>query len=800
MIRLAFATTCLVGVSLLGARAEDVRAIAALIVNGAPQADTTIVWRDGVVWVPAAALHDAGVKDVKAIEARAIDIERVPHLAPANLGERVRIEWDENDVALKLTLPPELLPPQTIDIPTARPAGMIRPRPISAFLNYAASIDGGRTGLTLETGISLRGKLLRSSVARDLFGRWRRGPTAFVVDDERRLMRWEIGDGVLSGGSLGGAAQVLGVTVSREFGIDPYFVRYTPLTLTGAATTASSAEVYVNGQLVARESIAPGAFTLRGLLAPVGAGRAEVVLRDAFGREQRLSSSFYQPVTLLRPGLHQFRYGVGARRDDEAALLRSIAGAEAYRGFAAVGDHRIGVKDWLTMGGRVEVTDETVGISPEVALRAPIGELGLTMAGSRDDRAGTGGAAALGWSWRGRIASVGATMRGATEEYRSVGVSRLLPAIRREMQAYGGMSLPRGISVVMQHAAALDWAGDRTQRSVLSASMPLTGRATFNASVGRSRFSLRSGTDEGSALGERSGFDDGSSLSGRSRLGGGRPSLEAFVGIGFRLGPRSSIDTAYSRTAGRDRSTVTYQRSLPIGPGVGARVQVDPLSRGANTDAVVQVQGAAGRVELRHATIGRAVTHGASEWQSATSVSVMGGIVALEGRLHATRPVDGRCVWRGESVGRAGRARVFESSVRGEDERARRSRGAEPGELLRQSSVDRSVRRAARSRHRHRRAHRRSGAAWRRGRAFRGAAIASGDGARRGDRAWTHDRAGIRRCGRRDRGTTVVIADRCERRVLHRRSRRGLAADDRAVRRRALCVRVRGARSAARGG
>jgi outer membrane usher protein len=289
---LLFITLCLGIFALSGARAEDVRAIAALIVNGAPQADTTIVWRDGVVWVPAAALHDAGVKEVKAIEGRAVEIDRVPHLALANLGERVRVEWDEDDVALKLTLPPELLPPQTIDLPAARPAGMIRPRPISAFVNYAASVDGGRTGLTLETGISLRGKLLRSSVARDLFGRWRRGPTAFVVDDEQRLMRWQIGDGVLSGGSLGGAAQVLGVTVSREFGIDPYFVRYTPLTLTGAATTASSAEVYVNGQLVAREAIAPGAFTLRGLLAPVGAGRAEVVLRDAFGREQRLTSSF----------------------------------------------------------------------------------------------------------------------------------------------------------------------------------------------------------------------------------------------------------------------------------------------------------------------------------------------------------------------------------------------------------------------------------------------------------------------------------------------------------------------------
>ena len=172
------------------------------------------------------------------------------------------------------------------------------------------------------------------------------GPTAFVVDDERRLMRWEIGDGVLSGGSLGGAAQVLGVTVSREFGIDPYFVRFTPLTLTGAATTASSAEVYVNGQLVAREAIAPGAFTLRGLLAPVGAGRAEVVLRDAFGREQRLTSSFYQPVTLLRPGLHQFRYGVGARRDDEAAFLQIERGSVSrLRGGWRSSHRREGVVD-----------------------------------------------------------------------------------------------------------------------------------------------------------------------------------------------------------------------------------------------------------------------------------------------------------------------------------------------------------------------------------------------------------------------------------------------------------------------
>jgi outer membrane usher protein len=63
-------------------------------------------------------------------------------------------------------------------------------------------------------------------------------------------------------------------------------------------------------------------------------------------------------------------------------------------------------------------------------------------------------------------------------------------------------------------------------------------------------------------------------------------------------------------------------------------VQWDPLANdgGANVDAVLQAQGSAGRVELRHATVGRA--------EPSTGISVMGALVALDGRLHATRPLD----------------------------------------------------------------------------------------------------------------------------------------------------------------
>lgn len=649
------------------------RAVAALIVNGEPQGDAAIVWHEGVVWVPVEVLRAAGVR-VDDADPQAVTINRVLHVAPARLGPGLRVEWDEHDVALRLTVPPSLLPTHVIELSSNRPAGLVKARPTSLFVNYAATAESGALALAIEGGLSLHGRLLRTSVARGANGRWIRGTTALTMDDERRLLRWEVGDAVLTGGSIGGAAPVIGVTLSREFAIDPYFVRYAPLTLTGAAMSASTAEIYVNGQLVAREAIAPGAFTLQGVPASVGAGRTEVILRDAFGREQRLGSSFYQPVTLLRRGLHRFRYGIGvphadalsqtlgarasaatpasgdtasaseasalatldaamhqsraldaaavrasgsiASESEAAALAVLDAAAQAssarrtpsYTGIAAVGEHHIGVCDWLTVGGRAEATDRLVGVSPGVAVRVPVGEVEIAVAASHAE-ARTGGALVTGWTYRGRAASAGVSLRRATEAYRALGLSRALPAIRDEVQAQGGLSLPRGVSLVLQHASGHDWAGGRSQRSAVSTSYPVLRRASLTASVGRIAMD-------------------------------GRPRLETFVGINVRAGSRGSIDAGSHRVGGRGTQTVAYQRSLPIGPGVGARVQwQDGAPR--DVDAVLQAQTRVARVELRHAAVGRLPSsRAASGVTRSIGASVMGAIVALDGRVYATRPVD----------------------------------------------------------------------------------------------------------------------------------------------------------------
>src|SRR6185369_6459230 len=136
---------------------------------------------------------------------------------------------------------------------------LIRARNSSAFLNYAGFVDtdagNGHHATTIATdaGISVRGALIRVGAGRETTGRFFRSPTHVTVDDETHLVRWDIGDTAAPGGLSTPTRPILGVSVSREFGIDPYFVRYTPLTLNGTASTPSIAEVYINGQLVHRE-------------------------------------------------------------------------------------------------------------------------------------------------------------------------------------------------------------------------------------------------------------------------------------------------------------------------------------------------------------------------------------------------------------------------------------------------------------------------------------------------------------------------------------------------------------------
>src|SRR5690606_31646863 len=154
----------------------------------------------------------------------------------------------------------------------------------------------------------------------------------------------DAGDEFASTSAVGGAGFFGGIHFTRRFELDPWLIR-TPLpSLTGAAETPTTLEVYVDGVLVRRERIQPGTFEIRNLPVATGSGRVHYVLRDSFGRETVHTSSYVVDGRLLQKGLSDFSYTLGFRRE------RLGTESFAYGEPTLLGYHRWGLSEGLTLG------------------------------------------------------------------------------------------------------------------------------------------------------------------------------------------------------------------------------------------------------------------------------------------------------------------------------------------------------------------------------------------------------------------------------------------------------------------
>src|SRR4029079_2370074 len=150
--------------------------------------------------------------------------------------------------------------------------------------------------------------------------------------------------------------------VSKEYSVDPYFVRYPTFNLSGAITTPSIAEIYVNDRLVGSEQLAPGQFALSQLPITTGRNDARVVIRDAFGGVRELSASYYLTTTVLARGRHEYQYGFGVERTGFGVESWS------YGRPAFIARHRVGLTDSGTVAGRFQATGRLAsgGAAPPV--------------------------------------------------------------------------------------------------------------------------------------------------------------------------------------------------------------------------------------------------------------------------------------------------------------------------------------------------------------------------------------------------------------------------------------------------
>jgi outer membrane usher protein len=583
--------TILVSISAapLAAQVPDQRALLSLSVNQAAQGDVLVIVRPGDVLVEPTALDRAGLRNYAG---RRETIGGREYVSLASLAPGIAFVLDEAALTLTMTATPDFLGAVVLNLAVPRPQYQFA-RATSAFFNYGANWTraSGADG-AIDAGVSIGPAVAQNTMSWDERRGFVRGLTSLVVDEPHRLRRWTLGDSIVPAEGLGSGMLVGGVRVARDYGLDPYFVQFPTLGLSGTTLTPSTVDVYVNGNLVSRQTLPAGSFTLDNVPMPNGSNDTRVVVRDAFGREQQMAAPFYLTTFSLARGLHDYDYAMGFPRESGAATNWS------YGELSAVARHRYGFTDTLTAGFMAEADGRGGVAGPTVNLRLARADVELSASFSRmDGRAGT--ALLAGLAHAGRTFNFSARVRSMSSAYSTLMIKEPDQRVKFEAAGLVGVQMGSRVSLSLQQAVSeTHQAASRSQTSAIgslriSRFVNLFFNASRNVDAGEARTSV-------------------------------------FAGMGIALGTVTSASVWGQAGSVGSGASAEVQRSLPIGNGIGYRARA-ALGGSTQAEGTLEAQGPYGRY-----SVGQEMIDG----QSSTRASAAGGLVIIGGGVHPTRPVN----------------------------------------------------------------------------------------------------------------------------------------------------------------
>ncbi len=414
--------------------AEDEEAILGLTVNTLPAGDVRVIFRGNDILIERSALAGAGLEGFTADE---IEVRGTRMISLASVKPQLRFRYDEKEVALAIHAPPELFPKQKIDLSV--PPKISYERRTSVFVNYSPSVTLSTSGKTVgsaffDSGLSERNRLWYSGLFTSTENGVARGLTNVTFIDRAKMLRLTLGDTRVSAGAIGGSEIMGGVTLAKDFSINPYFIRFPSMRFTSITEVPATLDIYVNGIRVRSQPLNPGAFTLDGLRGVIGAGRVTYVVRDALGRMSSVSSLYYVGPTVLAKGVDDYAVSVGLPR--ERIGLESFA----YEGPALISYYQRGISDRVTLGARAEGRWERASFGPYVATSTPFGIFGLEAGVSAPWQPSVGLAGVASYSYLSRRFSVNASIRALTSSYATV---TLAPEMDRSLWlGSASMSVP----------------------------------------------------------------------------------------------------------------------------------------------------------------------------------------------------------------------------------------------------------------------------------------------------------------------------------------------------------------------
>ena len=401
--------------SLAGASGHDVYLDVTL--NGAARGLVHFGDRARQLWASAASLRQLGFV-LPPGTADPVALAELPGL---------QVQYDAAQQRLTLTAPLALLnlPETTLSVPG------IPPHQVSSapglLLNYdlygtagehsTASLSAynelrafGRWGVVSSTSLS---QWQRSDGARQ--SRTVRLDTGWSQSWPDRLLTLRVGDTLTGSAGWSRATRIGGIQIGSNFALQPYLVTTPVPALLGSATLPSQIDLYVNGMRQYNGQVPAGPFQLNTQPSISGAGNAQVVLTDAFGRSTTLNFSLYGTQALLKPGLTSWSAELGWVRQNYG-----LASNDYARQPMLSGTWRRGLSDTVTAEAHAEATKGLVNAGAGGAWL--LGQAGvLTGALAHSSGAGRNGSQLnLGYHWNDRRFNVALNGSRSSGLYRDV--------------------------------------------------------------------------------------------------------------------------------------------------------------------------------------------------------------------------------------------------------------------------------------------------------------------------------------------------------------------------------------------
>lgn len=267
-------------------------------------------------------------------------------------------DFDLTKLEIKLEIPANLRTSKGISVGYRSRknirAQVLRPANVSGYFNYLLNKDliANAPAPTPLTGTLQSVLNLKSFIFEDIHNYtefsdfpWRRSETRALYDDTNHLIRYSLGDVKYPSTGFQSVTSLGGISVTRDFSIDPLANSSTSSRTSFTLSQPSSVTIYVNNQMYRTLQLKPGRYEVTDLPISPGFNDVELLIMDNFGKTERLKFPYVFSSELLRVGLQKFSHNFGYASQQQNEDVSYDKENSVYSGF-----HRIGITPTWTGG------------------------------------------------------------------------------------------------------------------------------------------------------------------------------------------------------------------------------------------------------------------------------------------------------------------------------------------------------------------------------------------------------------------------------------------------------------------